>query len=527
MRNRYRIWRATLLVAETVRDVEEESMAIKDEEKSTYSRRSFLGGAAAVGLASMGLIAGCSNNKASSGAFDRETIDATKEADVVIVGSGLAGLCAGVRACENGIKPLIVEKGNALATPSNSILSGGALTKPNDESEESIQAFIDEFNTKSKGKGDPEITRAIAENITRDLEWLVGHGVELCDPSPHTPYNCLKIYAAPGASQGMGPLMQKMIEAYEDAGGESMTGTKLLDLVFDTKGNVVGVKVRNREGIEIIAAKAVVIASGGYIGNKQMLEEFVGPEADEIMPRGSVSITGDGILAAERAGAMLRQMGGEASLHIGAVSPDNVASGNPSNAIGYCLAINSEGMRYTDESLGYVNHGKALMGQPGQVAAFVFDENIKQLEAVQKDIERFASFDSAPLEAGTLDELAEMINVPADALKATVEEFNAAVQDDCTVGLAVNKANQAMRIEAPKFYAFYPLKPGCIMGFGGLYCNAQCQVLEADGTAIPNLYVAGEAMGGVFMYDYIAGSSLDRCIVTGIIAADAATSIVR
>ena len=496
-------------------------MVKKMRKGSEMSRRGFLGGAAVLGLASAGMMAGCaSKGSGSVGDIEGQTLSSSREVDLVIVGSGLAGLCAGIRACEGGVQTLIVEKGSKLATPSNSILSGGALTKPNDESEESIQAFVDEFTKKSKGKGDPEITRAIAENISKDLDWLVAHGAELCDPAPHTPYNCLKIYAAPGASQGMGTLMQTMADAYEQAGGESICDTKLVDLVLDVDGGVAGVKVRGKKGLEIIRAKATIIASGGYIGNKQLLEEFVGPEADEIMPRGSTSITGDGILAAERVGAMLRQMGGDASLHIGAVSPDNVASGNPSNAIGYCLAINSEGKRYTDESLGYVNHGKALMNQPGQTAAFVYDQNIMQLEAVQKDIDRFASFNAQPLEADSLEELAIMINVPADALKATVEEFNAAVEGDHTVGLAVNKVHQAMKVEAPKFYAFYPLKPGCIMGFGGLYANAKAQVLEADGTPIKNLYVAGEAMGGVFMYDYIAGASLDRCIVTGIIAAD-------
>lgn len=502
-------------------------MARATQSNEGLSRRRFLGGAAALGLASAAAMAGCAaKQNGASGEFEGETLTAAQDTDVVIVGSGLAGLCAGVRACENGLKTLIVEKGSGLGTPSNSILSGGALAKPNDGSDESIQAFIDEFNKKSKGKGDPDITRAIAENISSGLDWLVSHGVELCEPAPHTPYNCLKIYAAPGASQGMGTLMQTMVDAYAAAGGSSLCDTKLVDLVLDTKGNVAGVKVRGREGIEIIQAKVTIIASGGYVGNKQLLETYVGPEADEIMPRGSTSITGDGILAAERAGAMLRQMGGEASLHIGAVSPENVASGNPSNAIGYCLAINTEGKRYSDESLGYVNHGKALMNQPGQTAAFVFDANIMQLEAVQKDIERFASFKSAPLEADSLEELADLIGVPADVLKDTVEEFNAAIEDDHTVGLAMNKTHQAMKVEAPKFYAFYPLKPGCIMGFGGLYTNAQAKVLEADGTPIPNLYAVGEAMGGVYMYDYIAGSSLDRCIVSGIIAADeAAVSI--
>ncbi|WP_449315412.1 FAD-dependent oxidoreductase [Rubneribacter sp.] len=488
------------------------------------SRRMFLGGAALAGLASAGALAGCAAKDGGQEGLDGQTLAAGREADIVIVGSGLAGLCAGLKAREAGADVLVIEKGSALGTPSNSVLSGGALCAPNDRTEESIQAFIDEFDKKSKGKGDPDITRLIAENIQDGLDWLVSHGVQLIDPVPHTPYNLLKIYAAPGASQGMGPLMQTMVDAYEQAGGESLCDAKLLDLMFDARGNVAGIKVRGKEGVEIVRAKAVILATGGYVGNRQMLEEFVGPDADEIMVRGSKSITGDGILAAERAGAMLVQMGGEASLHIGAVSPKNVASGNPSNAIGYCLAINSEGRRYADESLGYVNHGKALMNQPGQVAALVFDDGIKQQEKVQQDIERFESFGSAPVAASSLDELADLIGVPADALKETVEEFNAAVADGRTIGLAVDKTNQAIKLEGPNYYAFYPLKPGCIMGFGGLYANADMQVLEADGTPLGRLYVAGEAVGGVFMYDYIAGSSLDRCIVTGITAAERALS---
>lgn len=481
------------------------------------SRRNLLGGAAVLGLASVGMLAGCSPNGKTGNA------EATTEEtyDIVIVGSGLSGLCAGIRSLEHGLSVLIVEKGTNVATPSNSILSGGALNMPNDDSEESIQAFIDIYDSKSKGKGDSDITRLIAENIQADLDWLTSsHGVELNDPIPNTPFNCLKTYAAPGASQGMGTLMTTLAQEYENLGGSSLCDTKMIDLALDDAGAVCGVKVRDKKGVSTISAKKTIIASGGYIGNRELLETFVGEDADEIMNRGQAHITGDGLLAASRAGAMLRQMGGQSSLHIGAVHPDNVASGNPSNAIGYTLAINTLGMRYCDESKGYVTHGKALMSQPDQVAALVFDENIKQLEQVQMDIERFASFKSAPVEAATLEELADLIAVPAGALRATVEEFNAHIVDDHTEGLAFDKASQAMKIESSKFYAFYPLKPGSIMGFGGIYTNANTEVLEADGTPIKNLHVVGEAMGGVFAYDYLGGASLNRAIVTGARAAD-------
>lgn len=489
------------------------------------SRRNFIGGAAMVGLLSAGALAGCAPaSKTQGGTLQTGAEEPTRSHELVIVGSGLAGLCAGIRARENGTDVLIVEKGSALGTPSNSILSGGALCTPNDESEESVQTFIEVLETKSKGKGHPEISRLIAENITKDLDWLRSHGAQIEDPTPHLPFDCLKLYFSPGASQGMGILMQTLSDEYEANGGESLCDTKLLDFVFDTQGKVAGIKVRGKEGVETIAAGAVILASGGYVANKQMLEQYVGPDADEIMVRGSTSITGDGLLAAERAGAMLCQMGGDASLHIGAVSPENVGSGNPSNALGYCLSINSQGKRYTDESRGYVSHGKALMNQPDQVAALVFDEETKKLDKVQQDIERFQSFNSAPLEAQSLEELADLIKVPASALVATVEEFNAAVDGETTHGLAVDKAAMARKVESSKYYAFYPLKPGSIMGFGGIYTNENMQALEPDGTPISGLYVIGEAIGGVFMYDYIAGASLDRCIVSGIVAADRVAS---
>lgn len=76
----------------------------------------------------------------------------------------------------------------------------------------------------------------------------------------------------------------------------------------------------------------------------------------------------------------------------------------------------------------------------------------------------------------------------------------------------------------PKFYAFYPLVPGSIMGFGGLYANESLQVLEPDGTPIEGLYVTGEAIGGVFKYDYLAGASLNRSVVTGTQAASIISS---
>lgn len=484
-------------------------------------RRNLLKGTVAAGVA-----AAMCGSVATAARADEAQADV--ECDLLIVGGGLAGMCAGLQALEEGVSPLIIDKTDDIALYGNSSISGGSFATPQDGSAEAVESYIADFNKKSKGKGDQDITRVIAENVQDTVDWLAGKGCTFNDPVTNPPYTCLKVYASPAIFQGMNALMTTLAENYEANGGQKMVETKLLDFIVDDMGAVAGAKVRTPEGIKTVAAKCTVIASGGYVGNKQLLEEFVGYDADEILLRGRGYMTGDGLLAATRIGGMLRQMGGDQSLHIAAVSPQNVASGNPSNAIGYCISINENGKRYTDESLGYVSHGKALMNQPGQTCALVFDSTTKEsVSNVQIVTDQFAKLDIPIIEADTVEELAEQIGVDPEALVKTVDEFNAATDGDKTTGLAVDKTALAVKVETAPFYAIYPLQPGCIMGFGGLYCNADGEVLEADGTPIPNLYVAGEAMGGVFMYDYMAGASLARASVYGRVTAKNAAAKIK
>lgn len=488
------------------------------------NRRGLLAGGAAIAAGALGAAALAGG--AAPAAASADEADAT--CDILIVGGGLAGLCAGLQALEEGVAPLIADKCDDIGVYSNSAISGGSFATPTNGSEEAVQSYIDDFNTKSRGKGDPDITRTIAENVQDTVDWLAGKGCQFNDPIVNSPFSCLKVYASPAIFQGMRPLMETLSEAYTAAGGEKMTNAKLVDLVLDGQGAVAGGRFRTADGIKTVSAKRTIVASGGYAGNKQLLEEFVGADADEILLRGHPYITGDGILAAARVGAMLRQMGGDQSLHIAAVSPQNVSSGNPSNAIGYAISINANGERFTDESLGYVSHGKALMNQPGQTCALLFDTETKDsVDKVQIVIDQFDKLGIPIIEADTIAEVAEQIGVDPDKLQATVDEFNAASDGDKTTGLAVEKTALAVKVQTPPFYAIYPLQPGCIMGFGGLYCDADGHVLEADGTPVPGLYVAGEAMGGVFMYDYMAGASLARASVYGRLTAKNAAADIK
>jgi succinate dehydrogenase/fumarate reductase flavoprotein subunit len=234
--------------------------------------------------------------------------------------------------------------------------------------------------------------------------------------------------------------------------------------------------------------------------------------------------TGDGLNMAREAGAMWVNMGGMASVHVAAVSPKNTAAGNPFMAIAYTLGINRDGKRYVDESLGYVANGKASMKQPGQTVAMIFDEEIKKQAGVAAAVKQFEGLGIDIVEANTLGELAAKIGVPAAALEKTVADFNATVKDGKAMDAQPAKAAFAYKVEASKFYAFYPLSPGITLTFGGIKINEKAQAQEADGRVIAGLYAAGECAGGLYYEDYIGGASLANCLVMGRIAGQQAAT---
>ncbi len=480
---------------------------------SNISRRYFVAASAGAGTA---LVAAAAPGTVMADEAEASAFDEMH--DVVVVGAGLAGLSCGIKLLDLGVKDVVViTKATEAGTATNSIVAGGTFNFPTTDDEAGRAALIDVYNAKSQGKGRQDLTELIVNNATTDLEWLKGHGCEFTEPAQSIPWDALQFNAAPGSGLGMPALMQQLASEYEAEGGQLMTETKLIDIILDEKGAAAGVKVRTAEGYRYIGGKATVIATGGYVANKQLLEQYVGADGDQIMVRGIPSLTGDGLLAIQRAGGMMYQAGGmDQTVHLAAVAPENPAMCNPYMAIQQTIAINAEGKRYVDESKGYVTNGKAVFNQTNQTCALVFDSEIAKIDGVASDMAKFETYGATVKQADTLEELAELIGCDAEALVATVNEFNAATDGKKTTGLEFEKTACANKIEVGPFYAFYPLSVASIMCYGGAYTDGDCRVLEPDGVAIANLWAAGEIIGGVFQYDYLAGSSLDRSLVTGV-----------
>lgn len=478
------------------------------------SRRTVLAGASVAGFAAVTPVS-------ASLLPDPEK---TEDYDVVVIGSGMAGCAAALEAAGSGARVVVLEKLAENRMGGNSALAGGLFAAPLSASDADKSAFVADFEGKALGRGNSELYRLMAQNITGDLAWLSENGVPFNPPVPSPTYKVQTATVSPGAYMGMPRMLQGLRDRITEAGGSFRFETKAQQLIMNDRAAVSGVRAVGPDGVVDFNAGAVVIAAGGYAGNTQVMEAYSDPNAGALMVRGVTSATGDGLLMGQSAGAGLKGMGGVMALHIAAVDTVETAAGNPFMILPYCLSVNRNGARFIDESKGYVAHGKAVLSQPQQQASLVFDGTIAALPAGEGTLGTFRRLGINIIEAASIEELAESINVPVDALVQTVTDFNAAVQGDKTEGIEPGKAALAHRIEGPTYYAIHPLAPGVTLTFGGLMINGNSEVLEADGRVIRGLYAAGEGAGAPFFDDYVGGASLTNCLVMGRIAGRSAIS---
>ena len=476
---------------------------------TTFSRRTILS-AAALG----GLVTALPARAWRTGKAKKET-----NTDVLVVGSGLSGIVSAVSALENGADVLLIDKADRRLRGGNSRVCLGSFLMPESDGEEARRAFVEDVAKKSLGGGRTDLYAVLGDNIRTDIAWLEAMGAGFEKWMRSDPWRLGVRIASPGQYRGMPKLLETLHEIYEKNGGKARYRTKAKALLLDDRGAVCGCRVLTKEGLEDIFAKAVILGTGGYSANRSMLEA-AHPGGAGLLVRGNPWITGDGIALATEIGAATRGMAGVESLHLPVVYRGPNGNGSPTRAMPYGLGVNLEGRRFVDESIGYASFGKGVLQQPSQTAALVWSAETQEREPrINMSVELFKKAGGGYFEAKNVEELAAKLGISASALRQTVVDFNATVREDGSAPDAVPpKRALATKIDPDRpMRAFFPLTPSITMVYGGLVIDKHARILEADGTAIPNLYAAGETVN-LYFHDYHGGGILSQCVVFGRIA---------
>ncbi len=463
--------------------------------------------------------------------------DEVKEADVVIVGAGGAGLSAAIAAADEGAGSIIVveklgKTGGSLNFTSGSMSGAMTVIQELDGIEDTKESYIEDIMSNGAGLGNRELIEIFVDEDVDAIEWLWNHGLSEYTFSEqngkksvfapeHQLYSVQRTYKP----KAMDPANYKSavheILDKEIAGYDNITidyYTEVTELLGNEKGQVltaVGYNSDSKKTVCYQAKKGIIMATGGYSGNPKMMGEYA-VHGDKYLVGGADSADGRGIRIMQTVGAAVDQeklsyiptfpMGLE-------FSPGKGAIGDVYMWKAGGIYVNQEGKRFINETLDeVVPRETALEEQTDAVQYNIFtDKIIEDLKAGGAAFmwDYYYEPDNGighklVQSADTLEELAGIIGVPADALVETVNAYNKAVEEGKTdefgrdfsntptaYSVAVNK------IEGDKYYAV-PIKALVVMTLGGVTINNDMQVVDEAGNAIPGLYAAGEVVGGIW-----------------------------
>ncbi|MBL1226054.1 flavocytochrome c [Enterococcus sp. BWR-S5] len=449
----------------------------------------------------------------ASGASEKVYTDISElkdDYDIIIVGAGGAGMTAAIEAKEKGMNPVIFEKmpvagGNTLKSSSG--MNASETTFQKEEGiEDSNDKFYEETLEGGHGTNDKELLRYFVDNSASAIDWLDSIGIKL---------NNLTI---------TGGMSEKRTHRPEDG---SAIGEYLVDGLFqnvkendiplfvnadvtkinETDGTVTGVSVTFKdETTKDITGKAVIVTTGGYGANSDIIEKYR-PDLKGYVTTNQSGSTGDGIKMIEEVGGTTVDMD-QIQIHPTVQQDKGVLIGEVVRGEGGIL-VSQEGTRFVNELDTRDKVSAAITALPEKSAYLIFDAGVKERA---KAIE-FYEQQGYVVEGESIEALANELDMPADKLEETLKTWNADVkaQDDTAFGRTTGMDNDLSK--AP-YYAI-KIAPGIHYTMGGVKINKETQVLNKDGKAITGLYAAGEVTGGLHGENRIGGNSVGEIIVFG------------
>lgn len=542
------------------------------------TRRSFLTGAVAVGaLATGGVLTGCAPSSTSGSkepsdlaatgtpneasgtaevtalpqtqnfdiylpeageiAFEEEKVtdvSSIVECDVVICGAGIAGVSAASSCAENGLKTILLEKGDIVAARGGDVACIGDSYHRAANVNLDPEQIISELMLSSGYRADSSLVRTWAYRCGEATDWMLdivgpdaGEGIIKYKDGNEDCGGVVWYATQIEFAKGMGPIVEGLAAYAEQKGAEVLFKTPAVQLVQSDDGSVSGVIAKTADGdyIQYNAAKGVILATGSYEFNPDKLQACCRPR--DLVTRHwmnpTTTDTGDGHLMGLAVGGVEDEYP-----HTIMTDPSGNGFGTYGPKIGMkpFLRVNSSGLRYVNEHIPSDCLSNAINSQLGAHDFVIADSDIAGAMAQMSDVHDFAGTTPEDAEeeakaqcisADTLEELAEKLGLPAEALVTTVERYNGFCDAGIDEDFGKNPKYLVPVRKAP-FYGFDEATMSLVT-VSGLRVDPRCGVLSGETQeAIPGLFAIGNVQGSMFENFYphhVNGVSHSRCITFG------------
>lgn len=454
----------------------------------------------------------------------------TVTSDVVVVGGGGAGLAAAVSALEAGASVTIVEKLGYLGGSTN--VCGGALNASGTRYQKALgiednpQKHFEQTMKGGHNTNDPSLVHYLADHAPESLAWLESLGLKV-NPKVGAATGALyqrSHYPDPAGGHTYIAILENALAKYPDR-VKVFLETKATSLI-EENGRVTGVAVESRgKTAKIFGTRGVIISTGGFGANvefRQKVNTGIWKEANLDKEIGcsniSVAAQGDGLLMAGKVNADL----------IGLADIQVHPNGTPGTGLMLDiktsgrnrLFINTNGDRFVDEGAPRDVLSKAVFAQPGQTFWLVQnhlrypDEN--KIDLLSGRTMHDMLEQGRVQKAETLEDLAKIMKVDVNRLRASIEEYNRVARHEVETdrfGFRANHTDDRPITEGPYYVA--RKVPTIHHTMGGIKINTNAEVIDRNGKVIPGLYAAGEVTGGVHGENRLGGNAVADCMVFG------------
>lgn len=463
-----------------------------------------------------------------------------RDFDVIVVGSGAAGLAAALSATQEGATVLVAEAEGIVGGSSR--LSGGLMMGAGTRYqralgiEDSPEALFHDYMTLNQWKVEAGVVERLTQRAGAAVEWLGDLGVEFYDQLVFGGDETVpRVHCPIGRGQA---VVDVLYARCREAGVEFALGQRIDRLLTDDEGAVCGVAVGDDE----ITSGGVIIASGGFGANEEKRRELFPSVYDTEWSYyiGADGARGDALEFTKDVDAQVT--GYNRGLRLLHTDFDKMYE---AYIPGWLILVNREGRRFCNETAPYgIMDG--LMAEQGDVAYAIFDHT-RLVEATELGVARYKQ--SIPgstkrqsphwnldiiemmLKEGkvhrteSLEELAASIDVPADHLQATVDRVNQLVELHEDLDYLKDPKFLEPIAEGP-FYAVEVRPATCCFTATGLRIDRDANVLDSSGRPIRGLFAAGEVTGGVIGPRYVgSGNSYGNCVTMGRVAGQSAAAV--